>query len=134
MKGPSYLCGKCLIGWTVPAIRPDRKRWEFGKVENYNELTSEHSVRFRNEKVYSVIVDEKPFEEYVRSYTMVKSSSQSLVAQEPKGGNSSEEESSLELENCTMVSLDNVGINSNIRFLPPHDFMALYILDGLRLG
>ena len=49
-------------------FRQNVERWEFGTVEAFNEETSEHSLRFMDDQIDWVFVENFPIEKYIGSH------------------------------------------------------------------
>jgi hypothetical protein len=67
---PTRLCGKCLLGWTIPAFRQGLGDWEFGLVEQYE--NDKHRILFDDEEREWVIVEVSPFETYIQQFKKVQ--------------------------------------------------------------
>ena len=65
------VCGYCLVGFNVPALRPSTGRWEFGTVRAYDSISSEllqYQIEFVDEEKEWVHIWDDPFEAYVRQF------------------------------------------------------------------
>jgi hypothetical protein len=67
---PTRLCGKCLLGWTIPAFRQGLGEWEFGLVEQFE--NDKHRILFEDEEREWVIVEVSPFETYIQQFKKVQ--------------------------------------------------------------
>jgi hypothetical protein len=62
------VCCECLVGHSIPVLRPSTFQWEFGNVYCYDECTEKHQFVFMDEDKEWVHVEDDPFGKYAQEF------------------------------------------------------------------
>lgn len=62
------VCSECLVGHSVPVLRPSTFQWEIGNVHCYDECTDKHQFVFMDEEKEWIRVEDDPFRTYSQEF------------------------------------------------------------------